>query len=296
MILGVTQMIKTSVKNNIKSIIRDPTVILAFLAAIILQFIDGVYSYVDGDWNAIDREVYLSEEAFSYMMNTMVGMIFVVIQEILFPFIGIVIALDIFKDKRSNAYDLVESSQISFRKYYWSKLISYYIVSVVLCLTVTALYACVYAMINIPPNADIDWGTVLLAQAVAVVVLYTGCLLVPIAIAVFLSALTGKPIVGIVVNCVYRFIQHMFVGFSLTDFAHYVYVYPTSLYLYLTDWPEYPPEQRFSFDFQPSYGMGDYTFHTNFGEALYSHVLQILIATVLLTTSYFLLKRRFQRS
>lgn len=289
-------MVGTSVKNNIKSIIRDPTVILAFLAAIILQFMDGVYSYVDGDWNAIDREIYLSADAFSYMLNTMVGNVFEPISRILFPFIGIVIALDIFKDKRTDTYDLIRISGISFRKYYCAKLISYYIVSVLICAAVTALFLGVYAVLYIPPNVEIDWGMVFLAQAVAVLVSYTGCLLIPIALAVFLCALTGRPAVGIVVNCVYRFIQYMFVGFSFTDFAHYVYVYPMSLYLYLTDWPEYPPEQRFSFDFQPSYGMGDYTFHTNFGEALYSHVLQILIATVLLTSAYFLLKRRFQKT
>ena len=48
-------MIKTSVKNNIKSIIRDPTVILAFLAAIILRFIRGIHSYVGPNGNFIDK-------------------------------------------------------------------------------------------------------------------------------------------------------------------------------------------------------------------------------------------------
>jgi len=289
-------MIKTSVKNNMKTIIRDPTVILAFLAAIILQFIDGVYSYVDGNWNPIDREIYQSAEAFSYMLNTMVGNVTETIPKILFPFIGIVIALDIFKDKRTDTYDLIKISGSSFRKYYCAKLISYYVVSVLLCAAVTAIFLGVYAVLYIPPNVEIDWGMVFLAQAVAVLVSYTGCLLIPIALSVFLCALTGRPVVGIVMNCVYGFIQHMFIGFSFTDFAHYVYVYPMSLYLYLTDWPEYPPEQRFSFTFQPSYGTGEYTFHTNFGEALYAYILQILIATVLLTSSYFLLKRRFQRN
>ena len=289
-------MIKTSVKNNIKSIIRDPTVILAFLAAIILRFIGGVYSYVDGDWNAIDREIYLSADALSYMLNTMVGNVLETISKILFPFIGIVIALDIFKDKRTDTYDLIKISGSSFRKYYCAKLISYYIISVLICAAVTALFLGVYAVLYIPPNAEIDWGTVFLAQAITVLVSYTGCLLIPIALAVFLCALTGSPVVGIVVNCVYSFIQYMFIGFSFTDFAHYVYVYPMSLYLYLKDWPLYPPEQRFSFDFQPSYGMDDYTFHTSFPEALFSHGLQIVIATVLLTSAYFLLKRRFQRS
>ena len=288
-------MVGTSVKNNIKSIIRDPTTILAFLAAVILRFIGGIHSYVGPNGNFIDKEIYLSDDAFAYMLQTMVGMVTVSIEEILFPFIGIVIAVDIFRDKRANTYDLVQTGQISFRKYFWSKLISYYTVSVVLCLLITALFGCVYAAVNIPSNSDIAWGKVFFVQAISIVVSYTGCLLIPIALAVFLSALTGSPVIGIIANCIYRFVPYMFIGFSLTDFGHYVYVYPMALFLFLKDWLLYPANERFSFEHQQLYGDGA-PFHTSFPEALFSHGLQILIAAVLLTSAYFLLKRRFQKS
>ena len=288
-------MVGTSVKNNIKSIIRDPTTILAFLAAVILRFINGVHSYVGPNGEYIDSQIYLSSDGFQYMLNTMVGMVTVSIEEILFPFIGIIIAINIFKDKRSNMYDLVESSQISFRKYYFSKILSYYILSVALCLLVTLFFGCVYMAVNLPAGTNIAWEKVFFVQLIAIVVSYTGCLLIPIALAVFLIAITGNPIVGAIANAVYNFVPYMFVGFSRTDFGHYVYVYPMSLHLYLKDWLLYPANERFSFEHQQLYGDGA-PFHTSFPEALFSHGLQILIATVLLTASYFLLKRRFQRS
>ena len=275
--------------------IRNPTTLLALLAAIILRFINGVHSYVGPNGEYIDSQIYLSSEGFQYMLSTMVGMVTVSIEEILFPFIGIVIAVDIFRDLRTNMYDLIETSQISFRKYFWSKLVSYYIVSIALCLSVTALFGGVYAAVNIPANVDIAWGKFFLVQAIAIAVSYTGCLLIPIALAVFLNAFTGSPAVGIVANCVYRFVPYMFIGFSMTDFGHYVYVYPMALYLYLKDWLLYPANERFSFEQQQLYGDGA-PFHTRFPEALFSHGLQILIAAVLLTSAYFLLKRRFQKS
>lgn len=290
-------MVKTSIRNNIISIIRDPTTLLAILAAIILCFMDGLGGYIDGNGNRVDTELYLSSKALSYMLGTMMGWVSIPIRKMLFPFVGIVVACNLFKDKNTNAYDIISSGQISFAKYYLSKIISYYLVSIGLCLLLTVSFGSIYTFVYIPSNANFAWETIIISQIIAMFVFYTSSVLIPIAMVVFFTAVLGTPIIGVIINCIYQFIPNMIYGFSYSFLGHYVHVYPMALYLYLKDWVLYPLDERFSLNHQQIYGdLEPYLFHTSFPEAVFTYGLQIGIATVLFLTSYFLLKWRFQKS
>ena len=100
-------MLKQSIKNNILSIIRDPTTLLAVLATIIMRFMQGFDMYRDSSGNFVDTELFLSENALSYALNSYVGFAISTLQREVFPFLGIIIAINIFKDVRTNMFDII---------------------------------------------------------------------------------------------------------------------------------------------------------------------------------------------
>ena len=54
-------MIGSSVKNNLKTVLRDPTTLLAILAALILEFMYGInMGYQDMYGNELGKEFYLT--------------------------------------------------------------------------------------------------------------------------------------------------------------------------------------------------------------------------------------------
>ena len=292
-------MLLTSVKNNIKSILRDPTTILAFIAAVILCFIDGFDWYTGPDGSFIDTEIFLNKGiADGYARQTFFGFVNRPIHYLLFPFIAIVIALNLFKDKRTEMYDVLSASQMPFRTYYISRLLSYYIISVVLCMMMTFSYEICYIIIQIPPEAVFDWIPVLITQAVAMPVMYTSVVWIPIAWSVFFFSLTGNHIIGIVVNGIYRYIPLMINGFVYTVGYHYIHATTVGcLHLYVKDWIAYPETQRFALVHRLiGYGYPEGMYYTSFLDAIIAYLTQIVIAAVLFTVSYFLLKRRFQRA
>ena len=193
-------------------------------------------------------------------------------------------------------YEIVATGRISFRQYYLSKISTYYLLSCTLCLSITILFTCMYAILIVPSNANFEWVQVLFVQLIALVISYTSCLFIPIALAVFLIAITGSPIVGAIVNCIYNFIPNMIIAFSVTVYAHYIHIYPMILYLYLKDWILYPANERFSFAHRQLYGDVTYQLYTSFPDAIFTYLLQIFIAVILFILSYVLLKRRFQKS
>ena len=291
-------MLGTSVKNNLKTILRDPTTLLAFLAAFILCFMDGFNWYTGPGGEFIDKEIYLLEGTAEYhALQTFSGFVTVPIRKMLFPFIAIVIAVNLGKDKRTETYDILSASQLSFKKYFFSKLITYYILAVGICTFMTISYEICYIIIQISPNAVFAWWKVLLTQAIGMIILYSSVLFIPIAFSMFLYALTGNHIPGIVLNCVYRYIPSMFLGFNFTKWGHYVHTTPLALQHYLKSFLTFPSDQRFAFGHKLFVaGNEPYVLYTSFSDALIAYGTQIGIAAGLFTASYFLLKRRFANS
>ena len=292
-------MIGASIKNNLKSILRDPTMLLAILAAFILCFMNGFDWYTGPGGVVIDSQLYLNENlADHYGRQTFLTFSSVPFRTMLMPFMGIVVALDFFKDKRLGTFDLITTTQLSFLRYYVSKILSYYIVAVFVSFTITILYGTSYIILRVPPDPFFDWMQVVITGTVAMIVLYSSVLWIPIAWSVFLFALTGNHIPGIVFNCVYRYIPGMMVYvFSFSIWEHYIHAIPASLLLYLQDWIVMADEKRFALVHKLfTAGTGAYIMYTSFLDALIAYFVQIGIAAVLLTSSYFLLKKRLRRS
>ena len=122
-----------SIQNQLKSIIRSPTILLAVLASLIYRFSMGFDHYFDASGNNIDTELFLSEDAMPHALNSMMNFVSFPIERLLFPFIAVVIAVDLFKERNHHMLDIVSISRLSFGKYYVSKLISYWAVSIVFC-------------------------------------------------------------------------------------------------------------------------------------------------------------------
>ena len=201
---------QASVKNNLKSILRDPTTVLALLFAVIMNFMYGFDLYHDYNMQPVDTNLYLSESAEAYMINTVMNITYLPLERILFPFISVVIAVNLYKERRMTVYDVLKSSQISFRQFYISKIISYIIVSFLLCFCLSITYEVIYILVQVPQNPSFEWYTVIITQIVAMSFFYTSCLLIPCAWCVFLSALTGIVETGILMGCVYFYLPIMF--------------------------------------------------------------------------------------
>lgn len=289
-------MVKLSVKNNIISIIRDPTTILAILATFIMRFINGFGMYRDTAGNFVDAELFLSDEALYYALNSYVGFAISTLQNIVVPFLGIIIAINIFKDIRTNMLDIISTCQLSLKKYFISKILSYHFFGSAILVLLTSTYSVLYAFVNIPAGVILEWDKVFIAQIVTMIVIGTSYLFIPIAWAIFLSALTGISSVGAIFNSVYLYLPSMIVHSGITFWEHYVHIFPHTMYLYLLKWVTYPKELIFNFEYRDSYGPEASRMFTSFSDALLSYSLQILIAAVLLTSAYFLLKRRFQKT
>ena len=119
-------MLRTCVKHNLKTILRDPATLLAVLATILMRFITGISPV------AIKPNLYYAVDAFQYALNAFHILVDAPVRAI-FPFIGVVVAIDLFRDKRTNSFDILTAGQIKFPTYYLAKLIAYYIMALILC-------------------------------------------------------------------------------------------------------------------------------------------------------------------
>lgn len=290
-------MLRLSIKNNIKTIIRDPSTLLAILAALIMEFMYGInIQYGDVYGNMWGKELYLTEDAFERILNTMMNLVGNPLSNIVFVFMGVVIALNLFKDIRLQMYDVMISSGLSFMKYYLSKIISYYLLALGLSFGLTMIHEILFVIFCLPSNPNFNMGTVVVANFVAMLVLYTSALLHTFSYAVFLVALTGIPFVGLLFNAVYTYIPSMIsaLGFG-SSYYWYIHVTPSVMFYYLKYWSMYPVEQRFQPHLLAGTSVTNY-FWADIYQVLISYGSLIAISLILLTISYFLLKRRLKKA
>ena len=290
-------MLKSSIKNNLKNVLRDPTTLLAVLAALILEFMYGInLEYGDMYGNIWGKELYLTEDAFERVLNTMMNLVANPIANIVFVFMGVVLAINLFKDVRLQTYDIVAASGMNFRKYYLSKIISYYILALMIAFGLTMLHEILFVIFCLPANPNFEIGKVLIANFVMMIALYTSALWHSFTYALFLSALTGIPLFGVLFNAVYSYFPYMFsfMGFG-TAYYWYFHTTPMVMLLYFKYWVTYPSKEWFS-----KHLMGGNFVTNGFWADIYevgiSYGLIILSSFILITLSYFLLKRRFARS
>ena len=290
-------MLRYSIKNNILSILRDPSTAFSIIASIIICYIDG-FDFYTSNGTFVDSELYLSNKALGWALSSAMGLVVKPIRKMLFPFIGIVIAANLYKDKKTGSFDLISAGQITFVQYYTAKIISFYVLSVVLCSVLTVSYTAIYSILRVPSNANFEWDKVMISQMLAMIVSYTSVVWIPIAWGTFFSALTGVPAVGAVFNCVYQYFPYVLAGFyrGYTFYHHYIHVYPYTLHLYLKDWMLYPVGQKLTYQDKDIYGPESLRMFTSFKDAMIAYLIQIGISFVLLTISYFLLKRRLRQS
>ena len=86
-------MLRLSIKNNIKTIIRDPSTLLAILAALIMEIMYGInIQYGDVYGNIWGKDLYLTEVAFERILNTMMNLVGNPLSNIVFVFMGVVVA------------------------------------------------------------------------------------------------------------------------------------------------------------------------------------------------------------
>ena len=88
-------MLKSNVKLNLKTILRDPTTLLAVLIAVIMQFMYGLNDYSQAYLFDIYTNPGVTSE-FNGVMNEMMNMFAKPVAQIAFPFLGVIIAVNLF--------------------------------------------------------------------------------------------------------------------------------------------------------------------------------------------------------
>ncbi len=288
-------MLLVSVKKNLKTILRDPITLLGIVIALIMYFMNGLnrYDYV----NQIDVDGKASR-IFDYAINLMLDAVGKPVFHLAFPFLGIIIAADLFRDRRTQSYDILTTGQFSFWKYYAAKLVSYYLVGLIMCLIITVSYEGLFtlkyheAMAKWSSEGGLVWSQVISAQLVWMLSIYSSCLWLPIAFAVFGSALVGIPAVGVIVNCLYYYVPWMLPFYQYSVLHTYTHVIPMKMWVFLKYWVLYPYDWHTAR--MGSYFVLDYS--ATFAEAGISYLSQLAITIVLLTASVPLLKRRLARA
>ena len=268
-------MIK-DIKTNLKSILRDPVTILALLITIVLFLSTAQLSIFDDDIEGI-REIYLMTNATHFAGNLAMNIVFVPIWFLSFVFMGVVIAGNIFKDRRNNMFDIVRARNVSFLRYYISKLISFYIIAVVFCASISIVWCAVYFIVWMPPEPNFDVGLFFLKFFKNMLLGYSSMLLKVIGFPIFLSALTGVPAVGAIFNAIYYFLR-LVLGDPESYMNMFVHTDPGAMQRYANKLVQ--PEPSILVPFA--------------SDANIALLWQVGMGAALLVSSYFLLKRRFK--
>ena len=270
-------MIK-DIRTNIKTILRDPVTILALLITIVLFLSTAQLSVFMGDIESV-RAIYLREDATHFAGNLVMNIVSAPITYLATVFMGVIIAANLFKDRRNNAFDIIRSRNVSFLRYYLSKLISFYIIAVVFCALTSIFWCAVNFIFYIPSNPNFDIGLFFLKFLKNILLSYSSCLLQILGWPIFLSALTGVPAVGAVFNAIYFYLWKFFGG-PETYYYRFIHANPLEMQAYMNKLVQ--PEPSILVPFA--------------SDANIALLWQVGMGIVLLVSSYFLLKWRFKEA
>lgn len=285
-------MLKSTVKLNLKTILRDPTTFLAVLIAIIMQFMYGMNDYSQ----AYLFDMYINPDVtaeYNGVMNEMMNMFAKPVAQIAFPFLGVIIAVNLFKEMRSHTYDIMSVGQISFQQFYFGKLIAYYVIGLMMCMILGFCSEIFYLIKERPFHLELDWLSISGSQIAWMVALYTSCLWIPIAIGVFTASVSGVSLTAPILNCAYYYLP-MMTPIEKMGIFDYIHVIPDKLFIFMKYFAVYPDDWyhvEIGNDLSVRLGM-----KSSFKDALISYGLIIVIAVLLLSASYFLLKRRYEKA
>ena len=270
-------MLGIQIRTNIKTIIRDPTTLLALFAAFIVFMTSYLPVYVDPD-----ETVFTGELAWQNIVVAAANITELHIKTVLPTFSGVIVAVNLFRDKKNGTFDIIAAGQTKYVTYYLGKLISYYIIIAAVCFSFTVLHNVYYLIFMIPKDPNFSLIKVYLFELAAIMIYYSSTLFVPLAWAVFLSSVTGVGAVGAVFGAAYSYIGYLVPNMYDTFLGYYIHSIPAMLTFNVrrmgmngeTGLSVYSPEQM-----------------TRMGIAAYAS--QIVIAAVLFFASYFILKRRY---
>lgn len=260
-------------KTTIKSLVRSPTMILAILGGIMLLFANGVG--VNGG--------YYGWEAFAAAISNQVNF---TTKNFLPAFIGVIVGFDIFRDKDNNFSEILDTTQISFLKYYIAKLSAYFSIAFVGCITVVFVYHLLFlASVNITFEYNII--LVLKMYLFRMIWILPNGILVYMSIAVFFSALFGKGGMGIIFSIIYVQIYYLFMPFfnSKNFFVMYIYHVPPKILNYIFYWGT-DRQEIFVKMLSGKIGV------LNFGNMLLSFCIQIGISVILLIAGGAVIRKR----
>ena len=266
-------MIK-DIKTNLKTIIRDPVTILALLITIVLFFSTSQLTI----WMDYTPDIFLAINAQSYAGVLVMNLIFGPIRFMAFVFMGVVIAGNIFKDKRNSVFDIFIAKDVSFLRYYISKIISFYIIAVIFCASISIVWCAAYFILWMPSEPNFDVGLFFLKFFKNMLLGYSSMLLKVIGFPIFLSALTGVPAVGAVFSAIYYFLR-LVLGDPESYMNMFVHTDPGAMQRYANKLVQ--PEPSILVPFA--------------SDANIALLWQIGMGIALLVSSYFLLKWRFKK-
>ena len=267
-------MIK-DIKTNIKTIVRDPVTILALLITIVLFLSTSQLTI----WMDYTPDMFLDENATGFAGVLVMNIVFSPIRYLAFIFMGVIVAANIFKDRRNTMFDIIRARNVSFLRYYISKLISFYIIAVVFCASISILWCTAYFILWMPPEPNFDVGLFFLKFFKNMLLGYSSCLLKAVGFPIFLSALTGVPAVGAIFNAVYYFLRLIW-GDPESYMNMFVHTDPHAMQRYANKLVQ--PEPSILVPFA--------------SDANIALLWQVGMGIALLVSSYFLLKWRFKKN
>lgn len=275
-------MFYLSYKTTLKNIVRSPAAVLGLVGGIIFMIVNGISSVGSIDMLASESR---RLSAYAQAISNNIGR---ATTTFLPAFIGIIIACDLYEEKKNGVCDLIFGGRMRFCTFYVSKILSYATVAFLGCAVFTG-----FATISLASLGDLKLGVgawhIVKMYAVRIFYCYTGGIISYLAVSVFFAALLGKGAFAAVFCILYERIYYVAMSFFMIG----GFTGGTSLGSILQDYILHEP-YKISF-YVHFWGTEQISTLSNRTQALTALGAQVAVGMILIISAGFILRRRLKK-
>ncbi len=269
-------------KTTLKNIVRSPAAVLGLVGGIIFMIVNGVSSV-----GSIDMLTSESMRLSAYA-QAISGNIERATTTFLPAFIGIIIACDMYEEKKNGVCDLLFGGRMGFCIFYVSKILAYATVALLGCAVFTGC-----ATVSLASLGNLELGVsawhIVKMYAVRIFYCYTGGIISYLAVAVFFAAAFGRGAFAAVFCILYEHIYYVAMSFFMAG----GFTGGTTLGSVLQDYVLHEP-YKISF-YVYFWGTEQTTAMSNRAQALTALGAQVAVGLTLLIAAGFILKKRLKK-
>jgi len=286
-------MFRSNYKTTLKTLIRDPAVIIAIVAVVLMVVTQGKWQNGYGVVHT-ERDLLMQNIFNMVRISTWCG---------LFPaFLGVMISSNLLSERKNNFCDILTTSNTSFRKFFFSKTLALWTVATAAHIVYLLLFSLHYWIIQ-APQVEVIFREVAVHYLFMEAAYFLPSLLVATAIGYIGVSITGVQPIGAFVSLAYVFLLNIFPVLHMPNsvWGGILYYLPMQYECYMIQFSYFnylnPEIDRYA---AMNYLLEKMLKNTGYlvtpEKALLSIVFHCVFSVTLLVISYFLLKKRYNRN